>query len=321
MRRTLRGVQHNGGMNAHDESPPIVDRRLEARLHDDRGRGRLVLAATPIGDSRDGSPALQHALSAADVIAAEDTRRLVTLLRRLNITAHGRIESFFEGNETERIPHLVAALEAGDSVLVATDAGMPSVSDPGYRLVRATIEAGLEVTVVPGPSAVPTALAISGLACDRFCFEGFLPRKQQARRTRLADLAAEPRTMVFFEAPHRLDGFLADAAATFGDDRQGVVCRELTKPHEEVIRGSLAELAGWAVGEVRGEITVVVAGASRTVPSLDDGCRLVRARIHDGEKLSAAVSAVAAELGLVKKDLYAAALADRDRRSGEKSAL
>ena len=210
----------------------------------DPTRGVLVLAATPIGSHTHASPALREALVAADVIAAEDTRRLVTLLRRLGVVTGARVVSYFEGNEAARTTELVDVIAAGQRVVLVTDAGMPSVSDPGYRLVRACIDHDLPVTAVPGPSAVLTALAVSGLPCDRFCFEGFLPRKPGERRARLAALAAEERTMILFEAPHRLHEWLLDAADAFGPGRRAVVCRELTKPHEEIIRGCLAELAG-----------------------------------------------------------------------------
>lgn len=277
--------------------------------------GVLILAATPIGSSRDASESLRTALETADVVAAEDTRRAVTLLRRLGITAAGRIVSYFEGNESERTPELVAAARSGQTVLLVTDAGMPSVSDPGYRVVTAFLEAGLRVTALPGPSAVLTALAVSGLPVDRFCFEGFLPRKQGERRRRLEALDGDERTMVFFEAPHRLDEFLADAAATLGGDRRVAVCRELTKPHEEVFRGTLDEARTWASEGVRGEVTVVVDGAPQREIGADDALELVRARIADGEKLSAAVAEVAKLTGARRKDLYAAAVADKEGRA------
>src|SRR3954449_6913641 len=200
-------------------------------------------------------------MAEADVLAVEDPRRLHRLAQDLEVTLTGRIVTFHESVERQRLPGLVAALTEGATVLLLTDAGMPSVSDPGYTLVRAAIEAGVEVTSVPGPSAVTTALAVSGLPCDRFCFEGFLPRKAGERRSRLVGLADERRTMVFFESPHRLADALRDAAAAFGEGREAAVCRELTKTHEEIRRGSLAELAAWAADGVKGEITLVVAGA------------------------------------------------------------
>lgn len=224
-------------------------------------RGRVILAATPLGRADDASSRLREALATAPVLAAEDTRRLHRLCRDLDVEPRGRVVSFFDANETARVPALLESLEAGADVLVVTDAGMPSVSDPGYRLVAAAVEAGLEVTCLPGPSAVVTALAVSGLPVNRFCFEGFLPRKPGERRRALEALADEPRTLVFFEAPHRLAAMLADLAGAFGAERPAAVCRELTKTYEQVRRGGLAELAGWAEGDVRGEITVVVGGA------------------------------------------------------------
>ncbi len=273
--------------------------------------GALVLAATPIGSHRDASPALRDLLAGADVVAAEDTRRLVTLLRRLGISAEGRIVSYFEGNEATRAAELADAVADGSRVALVTDAGMPSVSDPGYRVVRACIDRGQRVTAVPGPSAVLTALAVSGLATDRFCFEGFLPRKSGERRTRLAGLAREPRTTVLFEAPHRLQELLTDAAEVLGEERQAVVCRELTKPHEEIIRGTLAELRDWAADGVRGEVTVVVAGAPETGDPLGLALEQVDERVAMGEKLSGAVRDVAEATGANRKALYEAALAAR----------
>src|SRR5881397_426134 len=208
--------------------------------------GRLVLGGAPLGQPGDVGPRLRQAMADADVLAVEDTRRLHRLASDLEVTLTGRVVTFHESVERARLPGLVAAMTGGATVLLLTDAGMPSVSDPGYTLVRAAIEAGVPVTAVPGPSAVTTALALSGLPCDRFCFEGFLPRKGGERRSRLAALAAERRTAVFFESPHRLADALADAAGAFGDEREAAVCRELTKTHEEIRRGTLVELAAWA---------------------------------------------------------------------------
>src|SRR5687767_11238859 len=223
--------------------------------------GTLVLAATPIGRVSDASARLAEELATADVVAAEDTRRLRRLAGELGVDVGGRVVSYFEGNEAARTPALVEALVAGERVALVTDAGMPSVSDPGYRLVAAAVAAGVRVTAVPGPSAVTTALALSGLPTDRWCVEGFLPRRAGERRARLAELAAERRTLVLLEAPHRLAAALADLAAAFGGERRAAACRELTKVFEEVRRGSLAELVDWAAGGVRGEVTLVVAGA------------------------------------------------------------
>ncbi|WP_296136668.1 16S rRNA (cytidine(1402)-2'-O)-methyltransferase [uncultured Tessaracoccus sp.] len=277
--------------------------------------GRLVLAATPIGSSRDASESLKELLATADVVAAEDTRRAVTLLRRLGVSAAGRIVSYFEGNEAERTPELVDAARRGAIVALVTDAGMPSVSDPGYRVVSAFLDEGLRVTAVPGPSAVLTALAVSGLPVDRFAFEGFLPRRAGERRRRLAELTDEPRTVVCFEAPHRLVALLDAAAEALGGSRRVAVCRELTKPHEEVFRGTLDEARAWAADGVRGEVTCVFAGAPERRTSPGEALDLVRARMADGVKLSAAVAEVARETGARRKELYAAAVADKEGRS------
>lgn len=224
--------------------------------------GLIMLAATPVGNAGDASARLVDALAMSDVIAAEDTRRLRALLSRLDVEPQGQIVSFYEGNESARVPELIERAAAGARVLVVTDAGMPSISDPGFRLVREAHESDVDITCLPGPSAALAALVLSGLPVARFAFEGFLPRKDGDRRRRLASLATEERTMVFFEAPHRLDVSVRDMADAFGVDRRAAVCRELTKTYEEVKRDSLGELARWAEGEVRGEITIVVAGAS-----------------------------------------------------------
>jgi 16S rRNA (cytidine1402-2'-O)-methyltransferase len=223
--------------------------------------GRLLLAATPLGQVGDASARLVEALGSADVIAAEDTRRVRTLAQALGVKPVGRVVSFFDQNEASRVPTLVDDIVAGATVLVVSDAGMPLISDPGYRLVAACAELGLQVSCLPGPSAVTTALAVSGLPSDRFCFDGFAPRKQAARRSWLGTLSGEARTCVFFESPRRLEQCLRDAVHALGPDRRAVVCRELTKTHEEVKRGSLGELADWAAEGVLGEITVVLAGA------------------------------------------------------------
>ncbi len=272
--------------------------------------GRLILAGTPIGDVADASPALLRLLATADVIAAEDTRRFHALVARLGIAVPGRVVSYFEGNESARTGELVAELQTGRTVALVTDAGMPSVSDPGYRLVVAAIAVGVAVTAVPGPSAVLTALAVSGLPVDRFCFEGFLPRKAGPRAARLAELATEPRTLVFFEAPHRLAATLSAMATAYGATRRAAVCRELTKTYEEVRRGTLADLADWAAGGMLGEITVVVAGADAAAPvSLAEAGDQVRALVGAGAKRSEAVATVAAAAGLRRQDVYGASLA------------
>jgi 16S rRNA (cytidine1402-2'-O)-methyltransferase len=267
----------------------------------------LVLAATPIGQPADAPPRLVAELAGADLIAAEDTRRLARLAADLGVEVKGRVTSYFDGNEAARTPGLVDRLVAGDRVVLVTDAGMPSVSDPGYRLVAAAVEAGVTVTAVPGPSAVLTALAVSGLPVDRFCFEGFLPRKAGERARRLAALSAEERTLVFFEAPHRTGAALAAMAEAFGGDRPGAVCRELTKTHEEVRRGGLTDLAAWAGEGVRGEVTIVVSGAvdTTTVDTDPDSLRAAVAAEEDaGTSRKDAIRAVATRAGLPKRTVY-----------------
>jgi 16S rRNA (cytidine1402-2'-O)-methyltransferase len=273
--------------------------------------GRVILAATPLGRPEDASARLREALATAPVIAAEDTRRLHRLCSDLGVEPAGRIVSFFDANESGRVPQLLETLHAGRDVLVVTDAGMPSVSDPGYRLVAAAVADGVVVTCLPGPSAVTTALAVSGLPVDRFCFEGFLPRKAGERRRTLEGLAAEPRTMVFFEAPHRLEAALTDLCDVFGGDRPAAVCRELTKTHEEVRRGGLGELAVWAAGDVRGEITVVVAGAPRgtdETPAADLVAE-VTAREAAGQVRKEAIAEVARAHDLPKRAVFDAVVA------------
>jgi 16S rRNA (cytidine1402-2'-O)-methyltransferase len=270
--------------------------------------GRLILAGTPIGNLSDASPALVAALEEADVIAAEDTRRLRKLVSGLGLTVSAKVVSFFDGNEAERSSELVARLHGGAVVVVVSDAGMPTVSDPGFRLVRQAVAEDVDVRVVPGPSAVLVALALSGLPTDRFCFEGFLPRKPGERRARLESLRAEERTMVFFESPHRLSALLADAAAVFGPGRQASVSRELTKLHEETRRGPLADLAAWAAPGVRGELTIVISGGEPTPTPFPEALAQVQALIASGTPLSAAVSEVAASTDIPRRKLYQAAL-------------
>ncbi|MEU9876725.1 16S rRNA (cytidine(1402)-2'-O)-methyltransferase [Streptomyces phaeochromogenes] len=276
--------------------------------------GTLVLAGTPIGDIADAPPRLTAELAGADVIAAEDTRRLRRLTQALDVQPSGRVVSYFEGNESARTPELVEALVGGARVLLVTDAGMPSVSDPGYRLVAAAVEKDIKVTAVPGPSAVLTALALSGLPVDRFCFEGFLPRKGGERLSRLRENEHERRTLVYFEAPHRLDDTLAAMAEVFGTERRAAVCRELTKTYEEVKRGPLGELAVWAAEGVRGEITVVVEGAPEIIESLDaeELVRRVRVREEAGERRKEAIAAVAADAGLPKREVFDAVVAAKN---------
>lgn len=275
----------------------------------------VILAGTPIGDTASASPRLVQTLQDAQVIAAEDTRRLTDLLHRLQISTSARVVSYFEGNEAARTQELVEVLLAGQDVVVVTDAGMPSVSDPGFRLVSAAIEHGVRVTSVPGPTAVTTALAISGMPTDRFCFEGFLPRKRGERRRRLQELVDEPRTTVLYEAPHRVADLLHDAVEVLGAQRHAAICRELTKTYEEVHRGTLAQLRDWVEQGVRGEITLVLAGAAAQTVSLADAVGMVDEVVADGEKTSRAVAGIAARTGLRRRELYDAFLAAR--RVGE----
>ncbi len=275
--------------------------------------GTLLLGAAPIGRADDASPRLRAALAAAPVIAAEDTRRLRRLAGDLGVELTGRIVSYYDQNERARSAELLAELLAGRDVLVVTDAGMPGVSDPGYRLVVAAVAEDVPVRVLPGPSAVTTALIMSGLPTDRFCFEGFPPRKPGERARRLAELADEPRTMVFFESPRRLAATLAAMAEAFGGDRPAAVCRELTKTYEEVRRGPLAELAGWAAPGVLGEITLVVGGAPARAGLTDpaDLAAAVAAREGAGTPRKQAISEIAKENGVPKRTVYDAVVAAR----------
>jgi 16S rRNA (cytidine1402-2'-O)-methyltransferase len=272
--------------------------------------GLLVLAATPLGQAADASSRLVAALGEADVIAAEDTRRLRTLAAALGVSVRGRVVSHYDAVEAARLPGLLDEVRAGRTVLVVSDAGMPMVSDPGYRIVAAAVAEGLPVTCLPGPSAVTTALAVSGLPSDRFCFEGFVPRRPGERVRWFAELAGEPRTVVFFESPHRLAATLAEAAEVLGD-RRAAVCRELTKTYEEVRRGSLDELAVWAAAGVRGEITVVLAGARPRAVSVADLIGEVSSRVAAGERLKSVAAEIAAATGVSSKELYDAVVAAR----------
>lgn len=272
-----------------------------------------MLVATPLGNPGDASTRLLEVLARADVIAAEDTRRLRRLTAALGIEPRGRVLSYYDANERERAGELVAEAQRGSRVAVVTDAGMPSISDPGYRVVAEAIERGVPVTAIPGPSAVLMALAISGLPVDRFCFEGFLPRKQGERSTRIAELVHESRTMVFFEAPHRVEAALTALAEAFGSGRRAAVCREMTKTYEEVRRGTLAELCDWAGGGVLGECTIVVAGASqeerraaRGLLEPTDWVGAVRAKEAQGIDRRSAIAAVAKEAGVQRRLVYEA---------------
>ncbi|GAA1397525.1 16S rRNA (cytidine(1402)-2'-O)-methyltransferase [Pseudonocardia kongjuensis] len=276
--------------------------------------GVLVLAATPLGDPRDASVRLRELIGTADVIAAEDTRRFRTLAAALGVTYTGKIVSHYDAVETERAPGLLAAVRDGATVLVVSDAGMPAVSDPGYRLVAAAAAEDLPVTCLPGPSAVTTALVLSGLPAERFCFEGFPPRRPGERRRWLETLRDERRAVVFFESPRRTADLLAAAVEVLGPDRRAAVCRELTKTYEQVQRGTLAALAGWAAsGDVLGEVTIVLAGAEAPdAPPVGSLIDAVRERVDDGERLKDAVAAVAEAAGVPKRELYNATLAARD---------
>lgn len=273
--------------------------------------GRLLLAATPIGNPADASERLRAALREAGVVAVEDTRRLRYLTRALAVSPRGRVLSLYDTNEAARVPELLAALRQGQTVLVLTDAGTPGVSDPGYRVVRAAIDAGIAVQVLPGPSAVIAALVVSGLPVHRFCFEGFLARRAAERRRRIAELATDPRTLVLFEATHRLAATLRDLAASFGIDRPAAVCRELTKEHEEIRRGSLGDLAEWAGADrPRGEMTLVVAGAPPPPPPTHQALvDAVRALEESGLDRRAAIGQVATALGVSRRVVYQAMVA------------
>lgn len=296
-------VRHDGGVSGDDG--------------EGTGTGRLVLAGTPIGNAGDATRRLVDLLETADVVAAEDTRRLHRLAAALGVTPRGRLLSYHEHNETERTPELVDAVRGGATVALVTDAGMPSVSDPGYRLVRGCVDAGLAVTVVPGPSAVLTALAVSGLPCDRFAFEGFAPRKPGERARVFADLAQDPRTLVFFESPHRTGATLAAMAEAFGADRPAAVCRELTKTYEEVVRGTLGELVSWAAAEVRGEVCLVVAGSAgpRRAASAGELVGEVSELVRSGYRMKDAVRVIAGRHGVPGRELYDAVTLERRERS------
>lgn len=292
-----------------DDSAAVLDEGTAVKS----GPGRIVLAATPIGNIGDASPRLVELLRTADIVAAEDTRRLHRLVSSLGISVGGRVISYHEHNEAAKTGELLEQVRNGQTILIVSDAGMPAVSDPGFRLVEGAAAAGLTVTAVPGPSAVLTALALSGLPTDRFCFEGFLPRKAGERSARLAELGAERRTMVFFEAPHRLEAMLRALDERFGPARKAAVCRELTKTYEEVLRGTVRELLEWAErNEVRGEIAVVVAGAAEEAAARpEDHVAAVNELIAQGIRLKEAVAAVAEDARISKRELYSAVLAAR----------
>lgn len=269
----------------------------------------LTLAATPLGNPGDASPRLKAAIESAEIIAAEDSRRFHRLASDLGVTFTAKIISFFDGNESARTEEVLSFLQAGKRVLVVSDAGMPTISDPGFRLTRDAIALNIPVVVIPGPSAPTMALALSGLATDRFTFEGFLSRSTGARQSHLESLRFEERTMIFFEAPHRITECLTDAVATFGGDRQAAICREMTKTYEETVRGSLDELLAWSTSkEILGEITMVIAGvpAGSAVKTADEMVARVREFESAGMDRKEAIATVAKEFELPKKVVYAA---------------
>ena len=270
--------------------------------------GTLFIVGTPIGNLKDATDRARETLARVDVIACEDTRRTGKLLKALEIGSGARLVSYFEANERRRTPVLLGDLRDGRDVALVSDGGMPAFSDPGYRLIRACIDAGIEVDVVPGPAAAVAALVVSGLPTDRFAFEGFLPRREAQRRARLEALADDPRTLVLFESPHRLRALLRDATAALGPDRPAAVVRELTKLHQEIRRGPLRELADGTPDQVKGEVTVVVGGAPPAEQDLDALAERVNALVEEGLSRKAAASRVAEESGAAKGALYDASL-------------
>ena len=277
---------------------------------------KLLLAGVPLGNPGDASARLISAISSASIIAAEDSRRFQRLCQDLGVTSHAKVLSFFEGNEEERTEQLLNELKNGADVLVVTDAGMPTVSDPGFKLVRSAIEANIPVEVLPGPSAVTTALALSGLPTDRFCFEGFVPRTQGAREKFFEELRFESRTIVFFEAPHRLIDTLNVAVNILGADRKAVLCREMTKTYEETVRGNLTTLREWANSkDVLGEITIVVEGALMGAKEMNQEkiVEAVRKLESVGMDRKEAVASIAAELNLPKREVFDAMVAAKNQ--------
>lgn len=269
----------------------------------------LILAATPLGNPGDASSRLKSAIESASIIAAEDSRRFHRLCADIDVTFTAKVLSFFEGNEEDRTRELIAELKNGATVLVVSDAGMPTISDPGFRLMRDAIAEGIDVSVIPGPSAVTMSVALSGLPTDRFSFEGFPPRTAGARLATFEKLRFEERTMVFFEAPHRLSDSLKDAVNVFGSDRLGAICREMTKRYEETIRGTLSELSTWAeANEILGEITLVIAGAVTDSAALTAADMVGRVREFEaaGMDRKSAIATVADEFGIAKRLVYAA---------------
>ncbi|MDO5617498.1 16S rRNA (cytidine(1402)-2'-O)-methyltransferase [Kocuria sp.] len=305
---------HHTAPSSPAQGSPSTDSRTSATTGKLLPAGALVLAGTPIGNLGDATQRLREVLATADVIAAEDTRRTRKLASGLGITLRGRLVAHHEHNEASSAGELLTEVRTGHTVLVVSDAGMPTVSDPGYRVAAAAAAEGLPITVLPGPSAVLSALAVSGLPSDRFVFEGFLPRKSGQREARLTELATEQRTMVFYEAPHRLVTMLTALEEAFGGQRPGVVARELTKLHEEVLRGTLRQLRERVEADgVRGEIVVVVQGAPAPEPEKpEDLVEEVEALVADGVRLKDAAGAVAGARGVSKRELYESVLVARD---------
>lgn len=293
--------------NAPEAASTSTDARAQEPYHQEAGT--ILLAATPIGDVRDASPRVVAALQGADIVAAEDTRRALALASRLGIKLGGRLVALHDHNEAEKAAGIVEAARGGARVVFVSDAGMPTVSDPGFRLARAAIDAGVPLSVLPGPSAPLVALALSGLPSDRFAFEGFLPRKDGDATRYLQDLATDPHTLIFFESPRRATATLMRMAEVFGADRSAALCRELTKDYEEVRRGTLGQLAEGA-DDVLGEVTIVVAGHVRSARA-EDHVGAVLALAAEGMRLKDAAAEVAAATGARKNDLYKAALAAR----------
>jgi len=278
----------------------------------------LILACLPIGDVRDASAHLIESIQNATYVAAEDSRKFARLCQELNIKHHAKVITFFEGNESEKIDELTTLLKSQKDILVVTDAGAPGVSDPGYRLIRAAVEADVKIKVLPGPSAVVTALLLSGLTTDRFCFEGFPPRTQGARSKWFNDLAQEERTIIFFEAPHRIVESLKDAGDSFGLDRIGAVCREMSKHYEEVVRGELSQLIEWAESkDILGEITIVISGFDPGTREFDSAqlVQMVLNQESAGEGRKEAIAQVAKETGISKRVVFDAMVA---YKSGDK---
>ena len=278
----------------------------------------LILACLPIGDARDASAHLIESIQNATYVAAEDSRKFARLCQELNIKHHAKVITFFEGNESEKIDELTSLLKSQKDILVVTDAGAPGVSDPGYRLIRAAVEADVKIKVLPGPSAVVTALLLSGLPTDRFCFEGFPPRTQGARSKWFNDLAQEERTIIFFEAPHRIVESLKDAGDAFGLDRIGAVCREMSKHYEEVVRGELSQLIQWAESkDILGEITIVISGFDPGTREFDSAqlVQMVLNQESAGEGRKEAIAQVAKETGISKRVVFDALVA---YKSGDK---